>query len=444
MKNETYVIEFNDGVGGKFCDDQMVRKSLLTGLLPNSNITVNDNKSLTYVNPPYNMYDIIRLYDFNSTHKICINMKANLSAGIGYELQTGVPKEIINFMKRPNNNFGEDFTDIMVKGVIDYLNVGRMALEVVKVGSKRSLYHAFAHEIRTVQEGKSSRIKEFIQLNTLNEGVKYSKYTYDSTKSGSYLLVMDNYNPSSHFYGIPDWVSALKSIIGNDTIATYMLNFFENNARPDYFLIISGTTLTPEQKSTIENNLKSAKGIDNAHRLVTLVLSNPQAKVEIKEMSKVVDENFRNTKIDNRDEIAQIHGVPPKILGISSAGSLGSGNEAIGALKIFIECVIKPLRTKVEEFMNMFLQHEFNFSEKIFTFKEISLVNEKDLAIILKTYVGEGLMSVNEARKEMGKKSLEGSEYDEVKPRQYNESLEINPDDMANLDPTKDITQTNE
>lgn len=413
--------------------------------LPQSAAIATNNGGINFLLPPYSFENLTTLYDYNSTHKFCINLKANLTTGLGYEIENGVPEEIRNSLVRPNNNIGETWTQLSHKLKIDKEIFGRFALEIVKIGKKVAFYHVPANEVYVVQEGNSTRVARYIQRAKGSTQDKIFKKYVPNHGNGSYLFVWEEYNPSSRFYGVPDYVTAIKSIIGNDTIATYMLNFFENNARPDYFIIITGTTLTPEQKNQIETALRNTKGVANAHRLVTMTLGNPQARVEVKEMSKVIDENFRNTKLDNRDEIAQIHGVPPKILGISSAGSLGSGNEAIGALKILMECVIEPSKVAMEDVLNWILADEFDYSGgKIFTYKTISLVNEKDLAIIHKTYLGEGVISINEARKDLNKPALEGEEYDEVKAHTYNESLEINPDDMTNLDPTKDITQTNE
>ncbi len=409
--------------------------------IPNSGVEV-QSQGFSYISPPYNMSYLKDLHDFNSTHKFCIFLKVNLTCGLGYNLREKVPKGAIKFLKNPNNNVSETWTKLCKKLKLDEEIYGRFALEVVSLNGNVAFYHVPADEVLVVQKGKTLQVSEYLQK-TSSGFKKFQPYTYEHG-DGRFLFVSDNYSPISRFYGVPNYVTAIKAIIGNDIISNYMLNFFSNNARPDYFIIVTGTTLTKEQKLSIEQNLKSIKGVENAHRLVTLALGNADARVEVKEMSKIVDENFRNTKLDNRDEIAQIHGVPPKILGISSAGSLGSGNEAIGALKILVECVIHPSKIEFEEQLNLIMQNEFKFDKPIFSFKEITLVNEKDLAIIHKTYIEEGIMSVNEIRDELGKKRLEGKRYDEVKPLEVrSKTLDIQNDDMTNIDPTKDISQTN-
>lgn len=401
-------------------------------------------KGFTYINPPYNMDYLKDLYDFNSTHKFCIFLKTNLTCGLGVNIKNDVTKKIKKFLKSPNSNTSETFTKLVKKLKTDEEIFGRYCIEIVKVNDEVAFYHVPANEVFVVQDKNTTTVKAYLHRSGGGKFTEYAPYT-KGHGNGKFLFVSDNYNPISRFYGVPLYVSSIKAIIGSDVIANYVLNFFANNARPDYFIIITGATLTQDQKTAIETKLTGIKGVENAHKLVTLTLGNPEAKVEIKEMSKVVDENFRNTKLDNRDEIAQIHGVPPKILGISSAGSLGSGNEAIGALKILVECIINPNKIEFEESLNSLIQNEFGFDGDILSFKQLSIVNEKDLAIIHKTYLEQGVMSVNEVREESGRIKLKGKKYDMPKEAESkSKDMDIENDSMYNLDPTKDDSQTNE
>jgi len=438
-KNESMQIFSVVEKGHKVVD---VTKAIRKGV-PASDATVTKN-GYSFVPPPYNMEYLKELYDFNSTHKFCIFLKTNLCAGLGYRLKDKIPKSVAAFLKHPNLTTGETWTKFCKKLVLDEELYGRYAIEVVVSGKNVALYHIPANEILVVQDGDTAKVKSYLQRTKSGKMIPFRKYEFGENNDGHSLLVVDSYSPVSRFYGVPNYVSAIKAILGNDTISTYMLNFFANNARPDYFIIITGCTLTAEQRTSIETKLASVKGVENAHRLVTLTLGNPDARVEVKEMSKIIDDNFRNTKLDNRDEIAQIHGVPPKVLGVSSAGSLGSGSEAIGALMILVKCIITPKQVEFAEILNSLLQDLFSYNSEIFLFNTISLINEKDLAIIHKTYIEEGVISANEAREDLGLPSL-GAEYDKVE-RSSNPSrnMSIENDSMYNQDPNKEESQNNQ
>jgi hypothetical protein len=92
------------------------------------------------------------------------------------------------------------------------------------------------------------------------------------------------------------------------------------------------------------------------------------------------DASFRLLKMDNRDDIARAWNVPPKVIGISSAGSLGSGSEALGALKLLKEYT-KLDQKKIETFISNVIE-KLSGSNPQLRFKRIELTNEKDKAII--------------------------------------------------------------
>jgi hypothetical protein len=96
------------------------------------------------------------------------------------------------------------------------------------------------------------------------------------------------------------------------------------------------------------------------------------------------------------------------------------------------------------EILNSLLQDLFSYNSEIFLFNTISLINEKDLAIIHKTYIEEGVISANEAREDLGLPSL-GAEYDKVE-RSSNPSrnMSIENDSMYNQDPNKEESQNNQ
>ena len=86
------------------------------------------------------------------------------------------------------------------------------------------------------------------------------------------VLILRNYHVMGGKYGIPDWVPALKSMIGNDKVADYNINFFNNEAVPRFAVVVQGGKLDEETKKDIKGYFKKdLKGVQNAHK--TLVLT---------------------------------------------------------------------------------------------------------------------------------------------------------------------------
>lgn len=57
-----------------------------------------------------------------------------------------------------------------------------------------------------------------------------------------------------------------------------------------------------------------------------------------------------------RDSVLTAHGAPPRLVGVITAGQLGSGREIEGPLRIFRETVLRPKRRRLERVVNEMLK----------------------------------------------------------------------------------------
>jgi hypothetical protein len=215
---------------------------------------------------------------------------------------------------------------------------------------------------------------------------EYIPLKWDTVVRPNVWYLARYWNPSSKnpFFSEPEYISALYSIAENKKIYDYNSVFFDNNARPDFLLVIKGVeTIATADKTKIETFIaNNFKGRLNAHRTLYLEFDDKDVEVEMIPIANKVgnDASFRLLKMDNRDDIARAWNVPPKVIGISSAGSLGSGSEALGALKLLKEYT-KLDQKKVEEFVSSVIE-KLTGVNPMLRFKRIELTNEKDKAII--------------------------------------------------------------
>ena len=209
------------------------------------------------------------------------------------------------------------------------------------------------------------------------------------------------YSPMSRFYGEPDYLSALSSIINNEQIDSYNSAFFANGAKPDTAVIFEGMDATEEQMSVLRDYFGTQfKGVSNAHK--TLVLSTGTAVLEgstkpsvrFEDLNKINDMSFEQLRNINRDEIVAAHGVPPRLVGVMSAGQLGGGGEVIGQLHVFNELEIKPKIEGIERFFD-------SIGIKL-RLKPIDVTNFKDDAEVVGGLVAQQILSVSEARDILG------------------------------------------
>lgn len=336
----------------------------------------------------------------NSTHSACLKITSTMLSGFGYFFKkepTGVLKDLI---EQPNNEIQETFSYILNNLSKDYKKWNEMAIAIKKLSTGKiiikycdvsALYVVpYKRVLNTSRKVKTYvEIQENDWLHSGGSSVTYRKYKplrWDTEiREGVWYLARYS-SPSSNnlFFAEPDYLSALYPVAENKKIYDYNSVFFDNNARPDFVFVIKGVdNISDKKKANIENFLKNNyKGSSNAHRVLYLQFEDSEVEVEVIPISGKLkdDAEFRLLKMDNRDDIARAWNVPPKVIGISSSGSLGSGSEALGALKLLKE-YIKSDQKVVENFINPVMKKVTDIDCSL-RFKKIELTNEKDKAVI--------------------------------------------------------------
>ena len=183
------------------------------------------------------------------------------------------------------------------------------------------------------------------------------------------VVVIRNFHVNGGKYGIPKWIPALKSIIGNDKVAEYNINFFDNQAVPRFAVIAKGGSLDSESKKDIKSYFKKdLKGNTNAHK--TLILTTQQKDCEIKLVplaSESKDGDFRYYRKDNRDEIISAHGVPPQRVQVFDSGGTASSSkgDSFDADKSYKYSQVVPVQNKFCDIMNSVFRNRLGISNYV-------------------------------------------------------------------------------
>ena len=221
----------------------------------------------------------------------------------------------------------------------------------------------------------------------------YQKHFLQAVKLEGYHF--KTYSPRSRFYGEPDYLAALKAISTTQKADAYNNAYLENGAKPGFAIIFENAEPTPEQLTAFKNFFgDNFKGYDNANKTIVLSgtsdMGEKPAKIRLEKLSEVEDISFKLLKEVNRDEIIASHGVPPRLVGIVSAGQLGGGSELISQLHMFNELEIKPKTELITSFFN-----SIGIKLKL---KELDTTNYKDDTDIITNLVDRNIISVQEAR----------------------------------------------
>ena len=160
----------------------------------------------------------------------------------------------------------------------------------------------------------------------------------------------------SKYYGEPDYLTQLISIKTTKQADQYNSSFFDNGAKPGMIVSFENSTPSDEQKVAAKQFFgNSFKGVNNAHKSMLFWTGKTKegesaAKINFERLDQIEDMSWEGLKKINRDEIIAAHGVPPRLVGVVSAGQLGGGTELIDQLHSFVQTTLNPKIDLIEDF----------------------------------------------------------------------------------------------
>jgi PBSX family phage portal protein len=380
--------------------------------------------------PPYSLEALAYFLEISTWHYRACKAKAVSTAGLGYEFV--VPEGIENPSEENKRKLKEFFDcpnpeqtwgEILENVLTDFEALGNGYFEIVRnrfgSGAPKEIYHIPAVTMRVRKDKKG-----FIQQRN-GKMVYFRNFGRDPLAPGSFdprdkdkqrkrllneVLHLKNYHPRSSYYGLPDFLPALRALVGDKKAGDFNIQFFENNAVPQYAIIVKGGELAKGTRKRIEEYFREhIKG--QAHKTLILEVVQDEGEridVEIKPLSvDIKDASFRMFRSDNAEEIRVAHGVPGRLIGLTEKGGLGGAGEGTTQQEIFKYHVIEPKQSRLEYRINNFLiKQGFRIQDWELRFKEIDVTDETKEAEIVERLVRLGVITINEGRKLMLQKPL--------------------------------------
>jgi len=314
-------------------------------------------------------------------------------SGLGYKFNgfDKYKKELKTVIKKPSSNIFETFHKIIKDFTSDYAEFYNGFISFKKgVGEDRYYFKRInARDMFPVPRKIDGQYvggypKKWALISpTAKKPLFFTPYTGQKIKDGvRYVAHLWTGNSKSSFMGLPAYFTALTAMIENILIRRYGLKYFRNDTKPNFAIIMTGGKLNPEQKSRIAEQLEQHQGVDNKHKTLIISIEDSSGKIELKELSQKIDGDFLKEKDSNRDEIARTWLMPGKLIGISAPGSLGSGSESIGSLKVFVELVVKPMSIDIQDFFNILFSSIYSQEDVEMILNTMDLTSGKDDAVI--------------------------------------------------------------
>lgn len=398
------------------------------------------------ITPPWNLYELANYYDTSFANHAAIDAKVENIVGLGYDfevspstmlrLESNQDKEQVsrarnrierakielhNWLESLNDN--DSFTTTMVKVYTDmqatgngYLEIGRTTRgEIGYVGHIPST----TMRVRRLRDGFIQIIGQKV-VYFRNFGAKNpNPITADSRPNE--IIHFKQYSPLNTFYGVPDILSAINSLHGDQLASQYNIDYFSNKAVPRYVVTLKGAKLSGDAEDKmfrfLQTNLKG-----QSHRTLYIPLpgDSDTNKVEFKMEpieNGVQEGSFERYRKQNRDDILIAHQVPLSKIGGGDSGGIAA---ALAQDRTFKEQVARPAQRELEKTLNRIIKEKTDIL--VLKFNELTLTDENVQSQILERYVKNQVMLPNEARNILGLPQREGGD----------EPFQPKPQDTAN------------
>jgi PBSX family phage portal protein len=373
------------------------------------------------ITPPYNLYELANFYDTSFANHAAIDAKVENVVGLGYffdvtdrtklRFETAEdPGSVDRARKRIERakielrdwieslNDDDSFTKTMEKVYTDvqatgngYIEIGRTTGgEIGYVGHVPST----TMRVRRLRDGYVQVIGPKV-VYFRNFAANNKNPLTDDQRPNEIIHIKD-YSPLNTFYGVPDIIAALPSLIGDQHASQYNIDYFQNKAVPRYIITLKGAKLSADAEDKmfrfLQTGLKS-----QSHRTLYIPLPGDQDHTKVEFDMKAIENgiqegSFKEYRKQNRDDILIAHQVPISKLGGSESG-LAS---ALAQDRTFKEQVSRPAQTHLEKIINKIIREKTDILE--FKFNELTLTDEIAQSQILERYVKNQIMLPNEAR----------------------------------------------
>jgi len=373
------------------------------------------------VAPPNSPNSLLQLYDMNSTFSACVNQIAEDVAGLGWrlELKEGEEededekKKINELLDKPNPE--EYLRHILKEMLIDVGIIGWGGFEAVRnaLGEVAEIWHIAGHTFRIHKKKKKfcqQRNNDKIWFKRYGEEKDISPETgkegkFDLESRANELIYYKRYYPRSDYYGAPPILSAVGSLIGLIGVRDYNLSFFENYGIPAALITLIGEWKEGSAKK-IKNFLDNeVRGSENAHRTMVFQLPDENAKFQWQQLSVDLKEgSFRLYKESLQEDILVAYSMPGERIGVRPrVGKLGGGGITEEATKIYVESVVEPLQTDMEDIINgPIIEQGLNCHKYKFKLNTLDIRNVDAEAGRYIKMIASALLTPNQARNKLG------------------------------------------
>ena len=304
----------------------------------------------------------------SSLHSAILKKKADMSAGKGFETASLEQKNFVN-----NVNGSETLNEIAYKNAYDLALYGGFCFLVTWSKDKKSIARvqymdwSKVRKVKELEDDSEVAIRqtegvEFYQVSSDWTQERKEKYKPEivqgfSTKYNdvaTQLVYVSMYRPGSEdVYPLPDYQACSTYIALDTEIASWHLNSVKNGFTPSMMINMIGVPSDEEMKQFQRKLEDQYSGSANSSKVI-LTLSEDESQVPVITPLTLNDSDERYKDLANqvKEQIIIGHRASSTVVGVATAGKLGTSNEVIEAEAMFQHNVIDQYQYSLESQYN--------------------------------------------------------------------------------------------
>jgi len=383
---------------------------------------------------PFEVSSLLKLQGNCSYFDACVKQIAKDVIGQGWTIQAidekkeneAEKQKIEDFIAGSGGDRDETFADTLERSIIDWGVIGWWGWEISKGDNDEinGIWHVPAQTLRVheshdkycqLRDNKRAWFKRFGLEEDIN--IKDGEPMADSGSDdqANEMIYYRNYYTGSDYYGAPNILPSVGSVLGLIAVRDYNLSFFENYGVPAAIVYLTGKWSKDSAKQISDFLDVEIKRTENAHK--TIVMHSPEGgsmewiPLDMKQSKK--DGSFEWYTKNSSMEVLIAYKMPPYRIGIPEKGSLG-GSIAPESTKIYISSVVNPLENVVNHLVTKkIIQDGLDCKGCKFVLNGVDL-RDKDAEIKRQQMLfSMGAVTSNQIREQQGKEGYgpDGDQY---------------------------------
>ena len=330
--------------------------------------TLNNKDYILYGNKNDFPTILKEMMNTSSLHSAILKKKSDMTAGLGFESTTAEQKNFIN-----NLNGSETIDQIVYKNAYDLALYGGYCFLVTWSKDKKSIAR-----VQYMDWSKVRKVKELDDDSEVairqTEGVDFYQISSDWTQErkekykpeivqgfsteyndvATQLVYVPMYRPGSEdVYPLPDYQACSTYIALDTEIASWHLNSVKNGFTPSMMINMIGVPSDEEMKQFQRKLEEQYSGSANSSKII-LTLSEDEAQVPIITPLQLndSDERYKDLAQQVKEQIIIGHRASSTVVGVATAGKLGTSGEVVEAEAMFQHNVIDQYQYLLENHYN--------------------------------------------------------------------------------------------